>query len=87
MLRPGEATRPHRHTGSVRYHVVSGRGVSTVDLDDPRELAWEDHDSFTIPSWRWHLHRNQSKTEPAILFSIADSPIAEAFGLYREEQG
>jgi gentisate 1,2-dioxygenase len=87
MLRPGEATRAHRHTGSVRYHVVGGRGVSTVDLDDPKDLDWEDHDSFEIPSWRWHQHRNRSATEPAILFSIADSPIAEAFGLYREEKG
>jgi gentisate 1,2-dioxygenase len=85
MLRPGEATKPHRHTGVVRYHVVQGQGASVLDLDKPTELAWEDHDAFRIPSWRWHSHRNASKTEPAILFSISDSPIAEAFGFYREE--
>jgi gentisate 1,2-dioxygenase len=87
MLRPGEVTRPHRHTGAVRYHVIQGQGVSTLDLDDPRPLDWEDHDSFQIPSWRWHAHRNASRTEPAILFSISDAPIAEAFGFYREERG
>jgi len=87
MLRPGEATRPHRHTGSVRYQVVSGQGVSTVDLEEPKELDWEEHDQFWIPSWRWHQHRNRSATTPAILFSVSDFPQAEAFGFYREEKG
>jgi gentisate 1,2-dioxygenase len=86
MLRPGEATRPHRHTGSVRYHVIQGQGVSTLDVEDPKPLEWEDHDAFRIPSWRWHAHRNLSRTEPAILFSISDAPVAEAYGFYREEQ-
>lgn len=86
MLRPGEATRPHRHTGTVRYHVVQGQGVTLLDRENPRPLEWEDHDSFQVPSWRWHSHRNLSRTEPAILFSISDAPIAEAFGFYREEK-
>ena len=34
---------------------------------------------------RWHQHRNRSTSKPAILFSISDCPIAQAFGLYREE--
>ena len=85
MLRPGEATRAHRHTGTVRYHAVRGQGVTTVDLNDPTELTWGEKDTFWIPSWRWHQHRNLSADEPAILFTITDSPIAEAFGLYKEE--
>jgi gentisate 1,2-dioxygenase len=85
MLRPGEATRPHRHTGTVRYHVLRGQGVTTLDLDDPQPLEWEDHDAFELPTWRWHAHRNLSRAEPAILFSISDQPIAETFGFYREE--
>lgn len=87
MLRPGEVTGAHRHTGAVKYHVVSGHGVSTVDAENATELDWEDHDNFTIPSWRWHSHRNTSTTEPAILFTVSDFPQAEAFGLYREELG
>ncbi len=66
---------------------MTGQGVSTVDLEDSQELVWDDHDQFWIPSWRWHQHRNQSTTEPAILFSVCDSPQAEAFGFYREEKG
>jgi gentisate 1,2-dioxygenase len=27
-----------------------------------------------------------SRTEPAILFSISDAPVAEAYGFYREER-
>ncbi len=88
MLRPGEATRAHRHTGAVKYHVARGRGVTTVGRgDDVRELDWEDHDMLGIPSWRWHQHRNLSATEPAILFSVSDAPQAKAFGMYREENG
>jgi gentisate 1,2-dioxygenase len=87
MLRPGETTQPHRHTGTVRYHVMSGQGVTTLDREDPKPLEWEDHDAFEIPNWRWHAHRNVSRTEPAILFSISDAPIAEVFGFYREEKG
>jgi gentisate 1,2-dioxygenase len=87
MLRPGETTRPHRHTGVVRYHVVQGEGASVLDLDDAKALDWEDHDSFEIPSWRWHQHRNRSASQPAILFTISDCPIAKAFGFYREEGG
>jgi len=87
MLRPGESTRPHRHTGDVRYLVVGGHGVTTLDQEARQELDWGDHDQFNVPSWRWHQHRNVSKTEPAILFSIGDFPLTEAVGLYREEKG
>jgi gentisate 1,2-dioxygenase len=85
MLRPGEVTKAHRHTGTVRYHVISGKGASTMDRDSAKAFEWEDHDAFRIPAWRWHSHRNASQTEPAILFSISDSPVSEALGFYREE--
>jgi gentisate 1,2-dioxygenase len=87
MLRPGEATRAHRHTGTVRYHVIGGQGVTTIDRENPMQMEWEDHDTFWVPSWRWHAHRNTSRTDPAILFTISDAPIAEIFNLYREERG
>lgn len=85
MLRPGETTRAHRHTSKTKYSVVTGYGVTTVNLTDAQELDWEEKDTFTIPQWRWHQHRNASKTEPAFLWSVSDSPIYQALGLYREE--
>ena len=87
LLAPGEETLPHRHTGFVRYNAVQGNGVTTLDLEDPTELEWGPRDIFRVPSWRWHRHRNASATEPAILFSISYSPLAETLGLYREEAG
>lgn len=86
LLQPGESTRPIRHTGWVRYNVVRGQGVTTVDEETPTDLDWSDRDIVRIPHWRWYRHRNLSATEPAILFSISYSPLAESLGFYREER-
>jgi len=87
MLLPGQDTLSHRHTGTTHYHVVQGQGVTFVDRDEPIELAWKDHDSFTMPPWRWHRYENRSETDPAILFSVTDRPLLEMTGLHREEGG
>ncbi len=88
MLRPGEETRPHRHFSSTIYHVVEGAGVTSVGSgkDGGEELAWDRRDCFFLPSFEWHSFKNNSKTEPAILFSVSDRPVLESLGLYREEQ-
>ena len=86
MLRPGEATRSHRHTGSTIYHVVGGGGVTTVGRGaDATELPWGERDCFFVPPWEWHEHRNTSATEPAYLFSSPDRPVLESLYLYRVE--
>ena len=60
--------------------------MTLVDQDKPIELEWDEHDSFSLPSWRWHKHRNRSATEPAIVFSLDDRPILQMTGLDREEK-
>ena len=87
MLQPGQETRFHRHTGTVLYHTVQGRGVTIVDKNSPVEMQWDEHDSFSLPAWRWHAHKNISQTEPAILFSVTDRPLLKMTGLDREENG
>jgi len=82
MLRPGEKTRRHRHTSSAMYFVVRGEGATIVD---EKTLEWEKHDSFVIPNWAWHEHINHSQSEEALLFSVNDIPVLQAFGFYREE--
>ncbi|MFQ5872931.1 MAG: cupin domain-containing protein [Dehalococcoidia bacterium] len=82
MLRPREQTKKHRHTSSAMYFVVRGEGTTTVG---ETALEWGKHDFFVVPNWAWHEHINRSPTEEAILFSVNDIPILEAFGLYREE--
>ncbi len=89
MLRPGEETRPHSHTSSTIYHVVEGQGLASVgaDSDGGQTMAWGARDCFFVPSMAWHSLKNNSKTEPAILFSVSDRPVLESLGLYREEHG
>jgi len=82
MLRPGEQTKPHRHTSSAIYLVIRGEGKTIVG---EKELPWAKHDAFCIPNWAWHQHINGSKSEEAVLFSVNDIPVLTAFGLYREE--
>jgi len=87
-LPPGETTKPHRHTSSTIYHVVQGEGATIVGekkgVGD--DLKWGPKDCFFVPSWKWHQFRNNSKKEPAIIFSVTDRPVLESLGLYREEQ-
>ena len=82
MLRPGERTRAHRHTGSYLYHVAKGRGHTVVN---GQRLDWQERDIFCVPSWAWHEHANASATEDACLFCLNDLPVMRALGLYREE--
>ncbi len=87
MLFPGQETRFHRHTGTVLYHTVQGEGLTVVDKADAVEMEWSEHDSFSLPPWRWHQHKNNSTSQPAILFSVTDRPLLQITGLDREESG
>jgi gentisate 1,2-dioxygenase len=81
-LPPGFVGIPTRRTSSAIHFVVQGEGRTVFDQ---QELAWTRHDSVAVPNWASHRHINDSKTEPAILFTLSDVPILEAFGLYRED--
>src|SRR6267154_2350384 len=82
MLRAGERTRAHRHTGSVVYQAAKGRGFSIIE---GRRFEWAERDIFVLPSWAWHEHGNGSASEDACLFAFNDLPVMQALGLYREE--
>ena len=82
MLRPGERTKAHRHTGSFVYQCAKGQGWSVIN---GRRFDWRERDIFVIPSWMYHEHANASDTEDACLFSFHDLPAIRALGLYREE--
>jgi gentisate 1,2-dioxygenase len=83
MLRPDEQTKAHRHTSTSIYHAFRGSGTTVIDGEP---FHWEKGDSFVVPLWSWHEHANRSDKEEAILFSMHDSPILKAFGLYREQE-
>lgn len=82
MLRPGERTRAHRHTGSAVYHVVEGEGETIID---GQRFKWSKGSIIAQPSWALHEHANTSASKDAVLFSINDSPVLVALGLYYEE--
>ncbi|MEM8646077.1 MAG: cupin domain-containing protein [Pseudomonadota bacterium] len=82
MLRGGEATKAHRHTGNVIYHVAKGSGHSVIG---GVRYDWTEKDIFCVPAWMWHEHANASDSEDACLFSFNDFPVMEKLGFYREE--
>ena len=82
MLRPGERTRAHRHNSTSIYHAFRGSGATVINGET---LEWEKGDSFIVPLWSWHEHANRSAEDEAILFSMHDAPVLEAFGLHRRE--
>jgi gentisate 1,2-dioxygenase len=82
LLQPSVQTREHRHTGMALYHVVQGQGATTIDGSS---FEWRERDCFFVPPLQWHSHRNGSKNERAILFTVSDRPALEKLGLYFEE--
>lgn len=83
MLRAGERTKAHRHTGSVIYQVAKGKGYSIVG---GKRFDWEERDIFCVPSWCWHEHGNYADDDDACLFAFHDLPVIKGLGLYREEE-
>ncbi|MER7752843.1 cupin domain-containing protein [Kitasatospora sp. NPDC097643] len=82
LLRPGQATLAHRHTGSVVYTAAQGHGVTVIA---GQRFEWRQGDIFVVPAWAWHEHANLDQGEDACLFSFNDFPVMRALGLYREE--
>ena len=81
LLRPGEHTKAHQHTGSFVYQCAKGKGYSIIDGE---RFDWEERDIFCVPSWAVHEHVNLSEQEDACLFSFNDLPTIEKLGLYQE---
>ena len=81
LLRAGEHTKAHKHTGSFVYQCAKGHGYSIID---GKRFDWKERDIFCVPSWAWHEHVNLSETEDACLFSFHDLPVIESLGLYQE---
>lgn len=81
LIRPGVHTQAHRQVNSAVYHVFEGEGYSVIN---GRRFDWQRGDFFVVPPWAWHEHANESRGA-AILFSVQDTPVMRALGLYREQ--
>lgn len=73
--------RAHRHVHATTYHVLEGEGVSEIG---DTTFEWKEGDTFVVPIWTWHRHRNPG-ARSALLYSIDDSPVVRALGFDREE--
>ncbi|CAD5256623.1 Gentisate 1,2-dioxygenase [Bosea sp. 62] len=82
LLRPGERTKAHRHTGSFIYQAAKGKGYSIIN---GKRFDWQERDIFCVPAWAWHEHANASDRDDVVLFCFNDMPVMNALGLYREE--
>lgn len=82
MLRPGEATKAHRHTGNIIYNVAKGSGHSIIG---GKRFDWKENDIFCVPAWMWHEHANASASEDACLFQFNDLPVMKKLGFYKEQ--
>jgi gentisate 1,2-dioxygenase len=80
LIRRGEHTKAHRHVASTVYNVAEGGGYSIIA---GQRFDWQEGDTFVVPAWAWHEHA--SEQGEAVLFSVSDRPILQAFGLEREE--
>ena len=81
-LAPDFEGRSHRHTSSTVCFVVAGHGSVTVG---DQLIEWGPRDCFVVPNWSWHSFTNGSSHEPALLFSMHDTPLLATLGLYYEE--
>jgi gentisate 1,2-dioxygenase len=52
--------------------------------NDGQRLDRQRGDFFVVPPWAWHEYANDGHEE-TILFSVQDTPVMKALGLYREE--
>ncbi len=81
LLKSGMKTKSHRHTMSVVYYVVKGRGAITVD---GKPMPWSENDIISLTPWAFHELANEGPGE-AVLFSLNDRPLLSSMGLYRTE--
>lgn len=78
-LVPGAQTRPQRRTGNSVHVVHRGAGSSVID---GQRFDWAAGDMFVVPSWSAVEHASD---EGADVFTISDTPVLRALGLYREQ--
>ncbi len=83
LIMPGEVAPRHRHTQSALRFIVEGDGAYTT-VDDQR-VVMHPGDFVVTPSWRWHLHGNET-AGPMVWLDGLDIPMLRHFnGTFRED--
>ena len=78
MLAAGLKTTPRRRSCSSAFHIVRGRGRTTID---GQTVEWGPKDTFSAPVFATLSHEAD---EEAFLVRIHDRPLQEKLGYYEE---
>jgi gentisate 1,2-dioxygenase len=78
-IKPSRSTLPHQRSGNVVYVVYRGSGTSVIA---GQRFSWEAGDMFVVPSWAPVEHHGDTSAD---LFSLSDTPVLRALGIYREQ--
>ena len=76
-LPPGGQLKPFRHMFHAMYHVLTGRGATSVWVEGKKKqtFEWQRGSLFAIPKNAWYEHFNGSGSEPARLVAMTTAPI------------
>jgi gentisate 1,2-dioxygenase len=75
----GRSTPPRRRSGNQILVVYRGTGHSVID---GQRFTWGPGDMFVVPSWSAVEHH---AARTADLFTLSDTPVLRALGIYREQ--
>ena len=60
--------------------------TGAYNIVEREKFIMEAGDLILSTQGTWHEHANRTNKDEAILFSMNDTPVLNAFGLYRQEQ-
>lgn len=87
-LKPGGASKRHRHTTEAYLYVVKGTGFSVMNYEgeDEQVVEWSEGTLFAPPRWAWHQHFNLDDTDTARYLAVQDTGLLRTMRLHQIEQ-
>lgn len=75
-IKPGGKSEPEHHMYEINFYIVSGRGATTVwlDNDNKQTFEWKTGSLFTIPLNAWYQHFNGSGDEKVRYMATTNAP-------------